>query len=335
MKKLNNKQTKGKGGFIFLLIIIAIVCFINQFIKKEDSVEPITNQIDINMEHKIYKIKDDEIGKYIYYAGLKEQSIEIKKLLISEIKKKYCLKNGLEKFVQVYNFNPMIVKCRSYKNGELKILLVSDNWLFNLNDGNKRNGHNLVIGNSKKYLILSDMTLVNKKSGEIIVDNILTQNYDKNNRRIRFKNYSRAVISSNNTFYIHNKKVKHDSNLTSIIEINQNAKENEIVKLPQFQGIPSANVFIKAMKIIDDGNYLYLIVDYGRRGSGSGLVFYMVDVLSKTIVYKKIFEERKSIANVLIEKHLDNVSILYRVQNKFVKLYYFNQTKFKNKEVSK
>jgi len=321
----NKQQKKVKGEILFLLTIFVLTYFYYQFTKKEEIIEIVTNQIDINMKHKTFKLNNSDRGKVVYYASIDNGKINIHKKSIAGLRNKYCLKiksksfiKGLQKNIKVHSMDPIIVECKSTQNKELLKKLVSDTWVYSLSLFNR------VVGKGNGYFILSNKELVEIKTGNIISDNALYNYYNKSNKKRLFESFNKATNFSGNLFFIYNDfKSINSPELNTIYFINNKSIKTKLVNLPQVKGIPRSEIYMEEMLVSKDGKYLYLLAAIQRRGGQQNLRFMVVDIVSKSIIFVKTLVENREFTEVSFQEFNEEIAIMFTVRSSKIELYTF------------
>jgi len=236
-------------------------------------------------------------NKYKDVGGIDIISIKDNKLVWNrvEIDKKlqtYCHKRG-DYYIRekVYSINPLVVYCDS--GGPI---ITNGEWLHLLTSKKK------IIGHNEQYILLSDFTLLNKITGEKLIDNV-TQEYP-NTSYNKVYHYRAAAVSKNKRFFT------FDYDNRTISEIDHHGVKKKIVKLPMtIFGV----TVVEEMVASEDGNYLLLIMKESRRGWGDAF-FYMVDVKSKSIVFEKYLGTMSNFQGFL-QIFSENIIISFLVDN--------------------
>lgn len=265
--------------YIKLMILFYIVLIISSCIPTNN--ENI-NLIEVNVSKEYWDVGGIDI------ISIKENELVWNRVNIEEKLGSYCYKHDYIYLRQkVYSLNPLVVYC--YNGGPI---LTNGEWIYLLTSKKR------VIGHNEQYILISDFTLLNKLSGEVLTDNV-TKKYPKTNYN-KVYHSGAAAVSKNKRFFT------FDIDNRTISEINSQGVKKKIIKLPiTILGV----TVVEEMVASDDGNYLFVITKESRRGTGDAF-FHMIDVKSKSIIFEK-YLGNMSIFQGFLQMFSDNIIISF------------------------
>ena len=291
---LSEKYCKGVADYYKLLRVISLNPVIVECNTKSE-----VNDIVITdgIESKQAKYYDKS------YIHIKDGEVVVpdnSKLTVTEIENKYCKQFHL-KLRKIIEANPMKVVC-GYNDSAKKSYITNGDWMFVV-----ENYDFVIEGQNEQYLVRRDYSLVNKMTGEITISNI-------NSEIIGV-----ATVSKNKKFFV---SQYHDWG-DSVAEVDKNG---HITKLHEFHGFiktPS----VRYIRASDKDNYLYVLVEETQRGPVD-LILYIIDVKSKSIIYKKTLESNvSSIDNIYLHKQHESILFVYRLYRTLKTFRVFYKTK--------
>ncbi len=241
--------------------------------------------------------QEDKRGEYMY----KDIDIKLpvkKNMSISAIEKKYCKEFELN-LRKINTFDPMEVVCgypdfartRYYTNGK---------WMHiekELDDH--------VVGQNEQYLLLGNYSLVDKRYGKITENNYIY-------RTSRYGINGIGAASENGRFFALGFSSSMDP---TIDEINKVGEKTTLYTFNNY--IFFKDAYIAALTSSHDGNYVFMLVRKTSRGPGPDLLFYIVDVRNKSLLYrKKLVTSNHGLRNIdisNISNHSDKIVFNYAV----------------------
>jgi hypothetical protein len=164
---------------------------------------------------------------------------------------------------------------------------------------------NYVVGQNEKHLLREDYSLIDKITGKITENNITSST---SGRRLHIN--GTATVSKNMRFFT-NQGIRNSID-TSLVEINKVGETTVLHKFNSYIFFKTAH--ISALTSSHDGNYVFMLVDKISRSSGTDLLFYIIDVRNKSILYRKILERNKTgLRNYYISNQSGNILFKYQV----------------------
>ncbi len=213
------------------------------------------------------------------------------------------------------SINPLIINCDHYS-------ISNGIWEFNLYKNDQR-----AIGANEKYVLLNDLTLINKQSGKPSDNNKFKGNASQHKRLNKYS-YNALAMSKNNRLFassIVKKKSLWLFEIRSslvINEISENGDESPIIKILKNT---SGSFPVVKMVASDEGEYLFIVVENTRRGPGD-LYFYIIDVKNRNVILKKTLEKNARYKENIFLDYQDNKILLS--YSSPLKLYLFELKEF-------
>ncbi len=253
-----------------------------------------------NIEIESITLENPFIGVYpprdaVFSVSLKNDKLQINKFSKFEIDEKYCKSiEGSYKLNKVISFYPIIVECEPAISVVDDVIITNGKWMQFAKHKNSISGQN------EKYLLREDYSLINKITGEITENKITSS---ANGRRLHINGV--ATLSENMRYFI----TPYSKSGDSIAEIDKLGGVTILHKFTSYLLFKRTNI----VELItnENGNYIFMIVKKRSR-SPADLLFYIIDVKNKAILYRKTLEQnQQGYYNIYINSFHDNILFIY------------------------
>lgn len=217
-------------------------------------------------------------------------------LTIDAIEQKYCKEFDL-KLRKIIEVEPMEVACGLPDFARSKYI-TNGNWMHladKLDD--------IVVGQNEKYLLREDYSLIDKITGKITENNITSST---SGRRLHIN--GTATLSKNMRYFVRGHTKSMDP---TIDEINEVGEKTILYTFNNYIFFKDAH--ISALTSSHDGNYVFMLVSKSHRMPGGDLLFYIIDVRNRSILYRKILERNtQGLRNYYISNQSGNILFKYQ-----------------------
>ena len=295
IRVMKNQAKIIKLGLVYTMSIIVFLFFI-LFIYRLQYVEIKNKEVVLVKYREILNktMKKNEV----MFPSIDSNKLVGIKYNLSSLSAEYCLDSQPISSRKIISNDPLIVNCDGYyvSNGQ---------WRYNLYSNSQQ-----IIGDNSKYLILSDLSLIEKSSGNQIKHFIGKKN-TSNLSQINSYGGSSAISLNMRIFTTKIVEKRKFLEKQSSIIINEVNAKNENKLIIEIMKSTDGNLSVPIIKSSKNGKYLFVLVENTRRGQGDLFIF-IIEVQSKLVILKKTLESNSvNIGSYYLKVQDENILLSY------------------------